>query len=164
MTTNTTTPRGSSRPLQGIRILAVEQMQALPFATQLFSRLGAEVVKIEHPGVGDPGRGARPFVVDSDGRRVGATYLRNNLGKKSVALDLKHPEGKALFKRLVPRFDVVGENFKPGTMERMGLAYRDLAPLHPGLVYVSVSGFGNLGGSPCTSFAACAPIGGAVGG
>jgi formyl-CoA transferase len=164
MTMNTSKPPAPSRPLEGVRILAVEQMQALPFATQLFSRLGAEVVKIEHPEVGDTGRGALPFVVDSDGRRVGATYLRNNLGKRSVALDLKHPEGRALFKRLVPRFDVVGENFKPGTMERMGLAYRDLAPLHPGLVYVSVSGFGNLGESPYTSFPAYAPIAEAMSG
>jgi crotonobetainyl-CoA:carnitine CoA-transferase CaiB-like acyl-CoA transferase len=164
METNTTTTRGGGRPLEGVRILAVEQMQALPFATQLFSRLGAEVVKIEHPEIGDTGRGALPFVVDTDGRRVGATYLRNNLGKKSVALDLKHPEGRAVFKRLVPRFDVVGENFKPGTMERMGLAYRDLAPLHPGLVYVSVSGFGNLGESPYTSFPAYAPIAEAMSG
>lgn len=152
------------RPLAGVRILAVEQMQALPFATQLFARLGAEVVKVEHPETGDTGRGALPALVDRDGRRVGATYLRNNLGKKSIALDLKNPEGRALFKRLVPRFDVVGENFKPGTMARMGLAYEDLAPLHPGLVYVSVSGFGNLGDSPYASFPAYAPIAEAMSG
>jgi len=164
MSTETNPPRESTRPLTGVRILAVEQMQALPFATQLFARLGAEVVKIEPPGIGDSGRGALPAILDSDGRRVGATYLRNNLGKKSVTLDLKHPEGCALFKRLVPRFDVVGENFKPGTMKRLGLAYDDLAPLHPGLVYVSVSGFGNLGESPYSAFPAYAPIAEAMSG
>ncbi len=153
-----------SRPLEGVRILAVEQMQALPFATQLFARLGADVVKIEHPEIGDAGRGALPAIRDTDGRQVGATYLRNNLGKRSVALDLKHPEGRAIFKRLVPRFDVVGENFKPGTMARMGLAYEDLAAIHPGLVYVSVSGFGNLGESPYSSFPAYAPIAEAMSG
>jgi crotonobetainyl-CoA:carnitine CoA-transferase CaiB-like acyl-CoA transferase len=153
-----------SQPLEGVRILAVEQMQALPFATQLFSRLGADVVKIEHPEIGDAGRGALPAIRDTDGRQVGATYLRNNLGKRSVALDLKHPEGREIFKRLVPRFDVVGENFKPGTMARLGLAYEDLAAIHPGLVYVSVSGFGNLGESPYASFPAYAPIAEAMSG
>src|SRR5262249_13388485 len=123
-------------PLAGVRILAIEQMQALPFATQLLARMGDEVVKVEHPVTGDSGRGALPAVKDSDGRSVGATYLRNNLDKQSVAIDLKQPEGRDLVKRLVPRFDVVGENFKPGTMDRMGLGYADLAALHPGLVYV----------------------------
>ncbi|MEW6267894.1 MAG: CoA transferase [Thermodesulfobacteriota bacterium] len=151
-------------PLAGVRILAIEQMQALPFATQLLARMGAEVVKVEHPATGDSGRGALPAVKDVDGRSVGATYLRNNLDKQSVAIDLKHPEGRELVKRLVPRFDVLGENFKPGTMDRMGLGYRDLAPLHPGLVYVSVSGFGNLLPSPYGSWPAYAPIAEAMGG
>jgi formyl-CoA transferase len=152
------------KPLDGIRILAIEQMQALPFATQLLGHLGAEVVKIEHPVTGDSGRGALPAVVDTDGRNVGATYLRNNLGKKSVAIDLKHPEGRELVKRLVPRFDVVGENFKPGTLERLGLGWEVLRALHPGLVLVSVSGFGNLTESPYAPFPAYAPIAEAMGG
>ena len=151
-------------PLAGVRILAIEQMQALPFATQLLARMGAEVVKVEHPETGDSGRGALPAVKDKDGRSVGATYLRNNLDKQSIAIDMKHPEGRALIKRLVPRFDVLGENFKPGTMDRMGLGYRDVAPLHPGLVYVSVSGFGNLLPSPYGSWPAYAPIAEAMGG
>lgn len=151
-------------PLAGVRILAIEQMQALPFATQLLARLGAEVVKVEHPVTGDSGRGALPAVKDTDGRSVGATYLRNNLDKQSIAIDMKAPEGRALIKKLVPRFDVVGENFKPGTMDRMGLGYADLAPLHPGLVYVSVSGFGNLLPSPYGSWPAYAPIAEAMGG
>ena len=98
-------------PLAGVRILAVEQMQALPFATQLLARLGAEVVKVEHPVTGDSGRGALPAVKDVDGRQVGATYLRNNLEKRSIAIDLKSEEGRDLIHRLVPRFDVFGENF-----------------------------------------------------
>jgi len=151
-------------PLTGVRILAIEQMQALPFATQLLARMGAEVVKVEHPVTGDSGRGALPAVKDVDGRSVGATYLRNNLDKQSIAIDMKAPEGRELIRRLVPRFDVVGENFKPGTMDRMGLGYKDLAPLHPGLVYVSVSGFGNLLPSPYGSWPAYAPIAEAMGG
>lgn len=154
----------SELPLAGVRILAVEQMQALPFATQLLARLGAEVVKVEHPEHGESGRASLPAVLDDDGRRVGATYLRNNLGKRSIAVDLKHPEGQALLRRLAGRFDVLGENFKPGTMDRLGLGYRDLAPLHPRLVYVSVSGFGNLSDSPYASWPAYAPIAEAMGG
>ncbi|MFM7143380.1 MAG: CaiB/BaiF CoA transferase family protein [Alphaproteobacteria bacterium] len=151
-------------PLSGVRILAVEQMQALPFATQLLARLGAEVVKVEHPVTGDSGRGALPAVKDVDGRQVGATYLRNNLDKRSIAIDLKADEGRELIRRLVPRFDVFGENFKPGTMDRMKFGWSDLRPLHPGLVYVSVSGFGNLLPSPYAAWAAYAPIAEAMGG
>ena len=97
---------------------------------------------------------------DPWGVGVGATYLRNSLNKKSICIDLKSPAGVELIKQLVPHFDVVGENFKPGTMKRLGLGYADLAPLHPGLVYVSVSGFGNRSDppSPYREWAAYAPI------
>jgi formyl-CoA transferase len=146
------------KPLDGVRVLAVEQMQALPFATQLLAHLGADVVKVEHPVNGESGRGSRPQITDRDGRAVGATYLRNNLSKKSLALDLKNPEGRAIFERLVPHFDVVAENFKAGTMERLGLGYDALAALHPPLVYVSISGFGNRADSPYASWPAYAPV------
>src|SRR5512134_3682858 len=82
------------KPLAGVRVLAAEQMQALPYATQLLAHLGADVVKVEPPGRGETGRASNPFLVDEDGRRVGATYLRTNLGKKSVAIDLKHEAGR----------------------------------------------------------------------
>jgi crotonobetainyl-CoA:carnitine CoA-transferase CaiB-like acyl-CoA transferase len=146
------------KPLEGVRVLAAEQMQALPFATQLLTRLGAEVVKVEHPVDGESGRGALPAMTDPDGRRVGATFLRNNLNKRSVGIDLKSPAGRELFLRLVPRFDVVAENFKPGTMARLGLGYDDVAAVHPGAVYLSISGFGNLTESPYDSWPAYAPI------
>ena len=145
------------KPLEGVRVLAAEQMQALPYATQLLAHLGADVVKIEPPGHGESGRGARPTLVDRDGRTVGATFLRNNLSKRSVTLDLKSEEGRALFERLVPRFDVVAENFRPGTMERLGLGYEAVAKLHPGVVYVSISGFGQLVDSPYATWPAYAP-------
>src|SRR5689334_23036965 len=132
----------NGKPLDGIRILAAEQMQALPYATQLLARLGAEVVKVEHPVDGESGRGALPAMDDPEGRRVGATFLRNNLNKRSVGLDLKSPRGRELFMDLAGHFDVVGENFKAGTMDRLGLGYEDLAARHPALIYVSVSGFG----------------------
>src|SRR5690348_7242046 len=85
------------KPLDGVRVLAAEQMQALPYATQLLARLGAEVVKVEHPVTGESGRASTPAVRDPEGRDVGATYLRNNLGKRSVGIDLKSPEGRELF-------------------------------------------------------------------
>ena len=84
--------------------------------------------------------------------------------QRSVGIDLKQPEGVALFKRLVPHFDVVGENFKAGTMERLGLGYETLAEIHPGLVFVSVSGFGNLGASPYRERPAYAVVAEAMGG
>jgi len=156
--------RGESRPLDGVRVLAVEQMQALPFATQLLAYLGAAVVKVEHPRHGESGRGSRPQITDRDGRRVGATYLRNNLGKRSIGIDLKTPAGADLLRRLAPRFDVLAENFKPGTMERLGLGYDALAAVHPGLVYVSISGFGHLATSPYTDWPAYAPVAEAMAG
>ncbi len=154
----------AARPLAGVRILAVEQMQAMPFATQLLANLGAEVVKVEHPRHGESGRAASPTVRDDDGREVGATYLRNNLGKKSIGVDLKDPRGAALLKRLVPHYDVVAENFKPGTMDRLGLGYGTLSALHPPLVYVSVSGFGSLRPTPYAAWPAYAVVAEAMGG
>jgi formyl-CoA transferase len=139
------------KPLDGVRILAAEQMQALPYATQLLARLGAEVVKVEHPTAGESGRGSLPAMLDPEGRRVGATFLRNNLNKRSVGIDLKQPEGRELFLRLVPKFDVVCENFKAGTMDRLGLGYAVLAEHHPRMIHLSLSGFGNAGTSSSAS-------------
>ena len=136
------------KPLDGVKILAAEQMQALPFATQLLARLGAEVVKIEHPVNGESARGALPSMDDPSGRSVGATFLRNNLNKKSVGIDLSTSEGQDLFLRLVPNFDVVGDNFKPGTMEKFGLDYKSINSKYPNVIVISISGFGNSGNSP----------------
>jgi crotonobetainyl-CoA:carnitine CoA-transferase CaiB-like acyl-CoA transferase len=145
-------------PLEGLRILAVEQMQAMPFGTQLLARMGADVVKVEHPKHGESGRGSLPSIQDSDGSQQGSTFLRNNLAKRSLGLDLKNPKGAELFKRLVPHYDVVVENFKPGTMERLGIGYETLAEIHPGLVYVAVSGFGSLRPTPYGSWPAYACV------
>ena len=146
------------RPLSGIRVLAAEQMAALPFGTQLLARLGAEVVKVEHPVTGDSGRLSEPAVKDPDGLAVGATFLRNNLNKRSIALDLKSAEGVELFLRLAPRFDVVCENFKAGTADRLGVGYHAVAERHPEVVYLSVSGFGNDPASPYIHRAAYASV------
>jgi len=146
------------KPLDGVRVLAVEQMQALPFATQLLARLGADVVKIEHPLDGELGRGSLPAMLDPRGRPVGCTYLRNNLNKRSVGIDLKTAGGRDLFLELAPRFDIVAENFKPGTMARFGLGYDAVAAVHSGVIYASVSGFGNTVESEYSAWPAFAPI------
>ena len=149
---------GEPPPLAGVRVLAAEQMAAVPFATQLMARLGADVVKVERPGAGETGRGAQPAIVDPDGRSVGATFLRNNLNKRSVTLDLKDPMGVELFLRLAPRFDVVCENFKAGGADALGIGYEAVRAVHPGVVYLSVSGFGSDPASPYRDRAAYASI------
>jgi crotonobetainyl-CoA:carnitine CoA-transferase CaiB-like acyl-CoA transferase len=148
----------NGRPLDGVRILSLEQMQALPYATQLLGRLGADVVKVEPPGTGEQGRGSLPAILDPEGRQVGATFLRSNLNKRSVCIDLKRPEGRDLVLRLVPRFDVVAENSKPGAMARLGLAYEDIYAVHPSCIYASVSGFGSSGDSPYQGWPAFSSI------
>ncbi len=146
------------KPLDGVRILAAEQMQALPYATQMLARLGAEVVKVEHPVHGESGRASTPAMLDPEGRKVGATYLRNNLNKRSLGIDLKSPEGRDLFLALAGHFDVVAENFKAGTMDRMGLGYEAIAAAHPQVIYVSISGFGNAAETPYRDWPAYASI------
>lgn len=150
------------KPLDGVRVLALEQMQALPFATQLLGRLGADVVKVESPGTGDLGRGSLPAMADPDGRLVGATFLRNNLSKRSIAIDLKSTEGRQLVLDLAPRFDVVAENFRAGAIERLGLGYDDVVTAHPSVIYLSLSGFGHqldgAGPSPYGEWPALASV------
>ncbi|MCB1031431.1 MAG: CoA transferase [Acidimicrobiales bacterium] len=153
----------NTKPLSGVRVLALEQMQSLPWATQLLGRLGAEVVKVEHPKGGDSGRGSLPAMTDPAGRRVGATFLRNNLSKRSICVDLKHPEGRQIILDLAPHFDVVCENFKAGTLDRLGLGWEDISAVAPRAIYLSVSGFGSTG-SPYDRWPAYAPIAEAMSG
>ena len=131
-------------------------MQAIPYATQLLAHLGADVVKVEDPVQGESGRASKPSVRDDDGRDVGATYLRNNLGKRSLTLDVRSSEGRELFLRLAPNFDVVAENFKPGTTDKLGIGYDDVRRVHPSVIYVSVSGFGSSPNSPYAQWPAYA--------
>lgn len=146
------------KPLDGVRILAVEQMQALPFGTQLLSRLGADVVKVEHPKFGESGRSSQPYMSDPQGRQVGATFLRNNLSKRSIGIDIKHPRGRDLLLQLAPHFDVFAENFKAGALAKLGLDYEAVSTAHPQVIYLSVSGFGNLGESPYQDWPAYAGV------
>src|SRR4029450_3122452 len=120
--------------------------------------------KVEPPGAGDTGRASIPALVDDDGRSVGATYLRNNLGKRGIAIDLKQEEGRALVRRLIPHFDVVAENFRPGVLERFGLHYEAVRELAPRVVYVSISGFGHTEPTPYGSWPPSAPVAEAMAG
>jgi len=131
-----------ARPLDGIRIVDLSRIVAGPLATQIFGDYGAEVIKIEQPGVGDD---SREWVPPKAPDGSAAYFLSINRNKKSVTLNLKHSRGKALLKALVARADVVIENFKPGTMEDLGLDYEVLSRDTPRLIYCQISGFGNSG-------------------
>jgi len=148
-----------SGPLAGVSLLAAEQMHALPHATQLLALMGAEVIKVEPLG-GEAGRTGRPVVRDRDGRDTGMTFVRNNLGKSSIALDLKADAGRELFLALVETVDAVAENFRPGTADKLGIGWEAVHARNPAAIYVSVSGFGNRGEppSPYREWAAYAPI------
>ena len=128
----------ANRPLDGVRVLDCTQMLSGPFATQLLADLGAEVVKIERPEVGDITRAVGPTVGDSE---LTGYFASLNRGKHSVELDLSTPPGAAAFERLAEEADVVIENYRPGTMDEWGLGYDDLREVAPGLVYCSISGF-----------------------
>ncbi len=146
-------------PLADVTVLAAEQMHSLPHATQLMALMGATVIKVE-PLEGEAGRTGRPTLVDRDGRTTGSTFLRNNLNKQSIALDLKSVRGRELFLSLAATVDVVAENFRPGTTQKLGIAYDDVKAVNARVIYVSISGFGNRTEqpSPYREWAAYAPI------
>lgn len=131
-----------------IKVLDLTRILAGPWATQNLADLGAEVVKIERPQVGDDTRTwGPPFLKDPQGRetRDSSYFLSANRGKRSVTVDLATPEGQDIIRRLAAESDVVVENYKVGTLARYGLAYEDLAKINPRLVYCSVTGFGQDG-------------------
>jgi len=134
--------------LTGLRVLDLSRVLAGPWATQLLGDLGADVVKIERPGQGDDTRAWGPhYVTDGDGQptRESAYFLSANRNKRSIAVDLTHPQGQALVRDLALKADVVVENFKVGGLAKHGLAYDDLKDLNPGLIYCSITGFGQTG-------------------
>jgi len=144
--------------IDGVRVLELGQVIAGPFCGQLLGDLGADVIKIEPPGVGDVLRqwGHRPGGGDSLWWRV------TGRNKRSVTVDLRQPEGQKLVRQLAARADILVENFRPGTMERWGLGWTELSALNPGLIMVRISGFGQDG--PYASRAGYAAIGEAMGG
>jgi crotonobetainyl-CoA:carnitine CoA-transferase CaiB-like acyl-CoA transferase len=135
-------------PLAGVRVLDMSRILAGPTATQLLGDLGADVIKIERPGAGDDTRKwGPPFVEGWDGKptKESAYYLSANRNKRSVTVNVATPEGQALIKRLLAECDVMVQNYKVGGLTKYGLSYEDLKDDFPGLVYCSVSGFGQTG-------------------
>ncbi len=138
----------NSTALGGIRVLDLSRILAGPTATQTLADLGAEVIKIERPGVGDDTRKwGPPFVLDADGAETteSAYYLCANRNKKSVAINFAVPEGQDLIRQMVRDADVLVENLKTGDMARYGLDYATLSQLNPRLIYCSITGFGQTG-------------------
>lgn len=134
--------------LQGVRVLDLSRVLAGPWCTQTLADLGADVIKVERPGSGDDTRGwGPPFLKDAagDDTAEAAYYLGANRNKRSITIDLAHPDGQALVRRLAAQCDVVVENFKVGDMARYGLDAATLRALNPRLVYCSITGFGQTG-------------------
>mgnify|MGYP001627901411 FL=1 len=127
-------------PLDNITVLDLTHVLAGPFASMTMVDLGAKVIKVERPGAGDDTRAFPPFKNDKS-----AYFSALNHGKKSIALDLKAEQDRALFERLLARADVILENYRPGTMEKLGYGWDTLHARHPGLIYGAVSGFGHTG-------------------
>jgi len=129
-----------NRPLESIRVLDLGRILSGPFCTMLLADLGADVVKIEQPEKGDPSRNLGPKAgMDS------SYFISVNRGKKSITLNLRLEEGRTLFRSLLPHFDVLVENFVPGTLERMGFGYPSVKEINPKMIYASISGFGQTG-------------------
>ncbi len=133
------------RPLEGIRIVAVEQYMSAPYCTMLLADAGAEVIKIERPGRGDPRRSIPPFA-EKDGNKKAGGFMAYNRNKKSLTLNIRSEEGQEIFKKLIAKSDVVVENLRPGSVDRIGLGYNDLKKINPQLIYAAISGFGRLEG------------------
>lgn len=127
--------------LDGLRVLDVSQVMAGPFCCLLFGDMGAEVIKIEKPTGGDDSRRFGPPFLNGES----AAFMAMNRNKRSLALDLKQSEGQKIMRQLAARADVLVENYRPGTLEALGLGYADLSREHPELIYCSISGYGQTG-------------------
>ena len=136
------------KPLDHLRVIDMSRILAGPWCGQTFADLGAEVIKIERPGTGDDTRGwGPPFMSDAEGNETdtAAYFLSANRGKKSVTVDITKPEGQDIIRRLVAESDVLLENYKVGGLKKYGLDYESLSKVNPGLVYCSITGFGQTG-------------------
>ena len=129
-------------PLSGVRVLDVATFIAAPYCTAILGEFGAEVIKVEQPGSGDP---FRRFGTPTDRADSTLAWLSEGRNKRSVTLNLRDREGADLFKRLVAKSDVVCENFRPGTLEKWGVGWETLSALNPGLIMLRISGYGQTG-------------------
>lgn len=129
-----------TKPLDGIKVLDLTRVLAGPYCTMMLSDLGAEVIKVEIPGTGDDSRAFGPFLHNRS-----LYFLSINRAKKSVSLNLKSPKGKEILLDLVAKCDILVENYRPGTMEKLGLGYETLKAVNPRLIYAASTGFGHTG-------------------
>ena len=130
----------NDKPLKGVVVLDLTRVLAGPYCTMLLSDLGAKVIKVERPEVGDDSRHFGPFV---NGKS--AYFCSLNRGKKSIVLNLKDKDDLTILKEIVKKVDVLAENFRPGTMEKLGLSYEELKKINPRLIYAATSGYGHTG-------------------
>ncbi|MCA9830815.1 MAG: CaiB/BaiF CoA-transferase family protein [Dehalococcoidia bacterium] len=151
------TAAGQGGALAGIRVLDFTWALAGPFGTMQLADLGAEVVKVEHPETPEKLRGFGPYY-----EGISTFFFSVNRGKRGICIDLKEQRGKDLVKRLACEADVVTENFRPGTMDRLGLGYKALSEVNPRLIYAALSGFGQTG--PYSQYAAVDAVAQAMGG
>jgi crotonobetainyl-CoA:carnitine CoA-transferase CaiB-like acyl-CoA transferase len=138
---NTTQTSNTPSALDGITVLDLTRVLSGPYCTMMLADMGARVIKVEQPGKGDDTRGWGPPFQNGES----AYFLSINRNKESVTLNLKHPEGRRVLDALIERSDVLVENFRPGTLDKMGLGYTSLSKQRPDLVYCSISGFGQTG-------------------
>lgn len=135
-------------PLSRIRVLDLSRILAAPWAAQMLGDIGAEVIKVERPGKGDDSRQyGPPFLKDREGKNTAESsfFISTNRNKKSITCDIAKPEGQALIRSLVAHCDVLLENYKLGDLKRYGLDYESLKSINPGLIYCSITGFGQTG-------------------
>jgi formyl-CoA transferase len=134
-----------NKPLEGVKVLDLSRVLAGPWATQLLADLGADVIKVERPGEGDDTRHWGPPWLEHEGQKVAAYFLAANRGKRSVEIDFATEEGAALVRRMAADADVVVENFRVGGLKKFGLNAESLRAANPGLIYASITGFGQDG-------------------
>jgi len=145
------------KPLEKVKVLDFTRVLAGPYCAMMLCDMGAEVIKVERPRTGDDARFFGPFIKGESGY-----YMSLNRGKKSITLNLQHEEGKEIVKKLIKKVDVVLENFRPGTMEKLGLGYQDIKKINPKIIYASTSGYGQTG--PISRMAGYDIVAQAVGG
>jgi CoA:oxalate CoA-transferase len=133
----------SEKPLSGIRVIDMTRILSGPYCTMILRHLGAEVIKIERPGTGDEARLIGPFL--GDDLKKSAYFMSINAGKKSVVVDLKSVGGKKIMEGLIQKSDVLVENYRPGTLARLGFPEQQIKKINPAIIYTSVSGFGRTG-------------------
>lgn len=144
-------------PLKGIKVLDFSQVLSAPFCGMMLADMGAEVIKVERPGAGDISREYGPYIND-----ISLYFCQYNRGKKGIAIDMRSEEGKKVVLDLAAQVDVVVENFKAGTLEKLGIGYDKMLEVNPGLIYGSISGFGTYGPLshlPCMDIIAAARSG-----